>query len=222
MAIFSLRGCGIPLRTTWHKWGSFVVHLYQKDSKSVKKWLSYGHFPPCEVVWFHWEPHGTKGEPLVFICTKKIQNRSRNGWILSIFPLRLLDSIYSQMVQKGIFWCSFVPKRSKIGQKRTELWPFPPCEVTWFIWDGSRMVERGILTVAKGSEVIGAKFKRGEVGWGETAFSRWPHWAKGHRGDGQMWRGAKGARANWARAKEARGQGGDGQKRRGFKGAMGI
>ena len=32
-----LRGCVISLRTTWYKMGSFGVHLYQKDSKSVKK-----------------------------------------------------------------------------------------------------------------------------------------------------------------------------------------
>ena len=30
------------MRTRWDKGGSLGVHLYQKDLKSVKKWLSYG------------------------------------------------------------------------------------------------------------------------------------------------------------------------------------
>ena len=42
MAELWSRGCVIPLRTTWDKRGSFGVDLYQKDLKSVKKWLSYG------------------------------------------------------------------------------------------------------------------------------------------------------------------------------------
>ena len=45
MAIFPLRGCVIPLRTTWNKRGCLGVHLYQKDPRSVKKRLSYGYFP---------------------------------------------------------------------------------------------------------------------------------------------------------------------------------
>ena len=44
MAIFPLRGCVIPLRTTWDKRGSLGVHLYQKDPKSVQKWLIYCYF----------------------------------------------------------------------------------------------------------------------------------------------------------------------------------
>ena len=46
MLIFSLRGCVIPLRTSWYKRECLCVHLYQKDPKYVKKWLSYGHFLP--------------------------------------------------------------------------------------------------------------------------------------------------------------------------------
>ena len=42
MAELRPRGCVVPLRTIWHKRGSFGVHLYQKDLKLVKKWLSYG------------------------------------------------------------------------------------------------------------------------------------------------------------------------------------
>ena len=77
----SLVGCLIPLRTLWDKRGSLGVQLYQKDPKSVKKWLSHGHFP----------------------------------------PERLCDSIENQIEQKGIFWCSVVPKRSKICQEMAEL-----------------------------------------------------------------------------------------------------
>ena len=112
---------------------------------------------PQEVAWFHWKPHGTKGDPLLLICTKKIQNWSRNSWVTAIFPLRgcaislriawdkrralgvhfnqqdlksvkkrlsyghfapgwLLDYIENHIEQKGILRCSFVPKRSKMGQ----------------------------------------------------------------------------------------------------------
>ena len=45
MSIFPLGGCVIPSRTTLDKRGSFSVHLYQKDLKLVKKWLSCGIFP---------------------------------------------------------------------------------------------------------------------------------------------------------------------------------
>ena len=44
-------------------------------------------FSPWEVGWFHWEPHWTKGDPWVFIYFKKIQNWSRNSWVMAIFPL---------------------------------------------------------------------------------------------------------------------------------------
>ena len=69
----------IPLGSTWDKRGSFGVHMYQKDQKSGKKWLSYGHFL-TERLRDSTEKHiGQNGDPLVFICTKKIQNRSRNS-----------------------------------------------------------------------------------------------------------------------------------------------
>ena len=84
MAELWSRGCVTPLRTTWEKGGSLSVHLYQKDLKSVKKWLSYGQ----EVAWFHWEPHGTKGDPWALICTNNIKNWSINGLVMAIFPLR--------------------------------------------------------------------------------------------------------------------------------------
>ena len=133
-------------------------------------------FSPWKVAWFHWEAHGTKQDPLVFICSKKIQNRPRNGWVIGIsslrgcviplgsrwdkrgsfgahlyqkdpkyvkkwlnyghfLPERLSNSIVNHMGQSGILWCSFVPKRSKIGQEMAELWPFSPWEVAWFHWE---------------------------------------------------------------------------------------
>ena len=45
-------------------------------------------FSYWEVGWFYWEPHETKGDPWVFICATKIGNRSRNGWVMAILPLR--------------------------------------------------------------------------------------------------------------------------------------
>ena len=45
MTIFPLRGCVIPLRSTWDKMGYLGVLLNHKYPKSVKKWLSYGYFP---------------------------------------------------------------------------------------------------------------------------------------------------------------------------------
>ena len=90
MAELWSRGCMIPFRTTWGKRGSLGVISYQKDLKSVKKWLSYGK--------------------------------------------RLRDSIENHMGQKGILWCSLVPKRSKIGQEMAELWSrgcVIPLRTTW-------------------------------------------------------------------------------------------
>ena len=46
MAILPLRGYVICLKTTWDKRASLGVDWCQKDSKLVKKWLSYGYFPP--------------------------------------------------------------------------------------------------------------------------------------------------------------------------------
>ena len=69
MAIFPLRGCMILVRTIYYKWGSLGVHQYQKDPKSVKKWLSYGFFPTERLrdsIENHMEQ---KGDPWVFICT---------------------------------------------------------------------------------------------------------------------------------------------------------
>ena len=64
MAIFPLRGCMILVRTIYYKWGSLGVHQYQKDPKSVKKWLSYGYFLTerlCDLIENHMGPKGTLG-----------------------------------------------------------------------------------------------------------------------------------------------------------------
>ena len=69
-----------PWEVVWLHWepngkkgNPFVVYLYQKDPKSVKKWLSYGHFHPERlrdsienhmeqkgVLWFSFVPKGSK------------------------------------------------------------------------------------------------------------------------------------------------------------------
>ena len=92
-------------------------------------------FSYWEVSWFHWELRGTKGDPWVFICSKKIQNRSRNSY--GYFPTgRLRDFIENHVGPKGILGCSFVPKRSKIGQEIAELWLFSYWEVA--CWEPHR------------------------------------------------------------------------------------
>ena len=74
----------ISLRTTLDHRASLGAQLCLKDSKLVKKWLSYGYFP----------------------------------------TERLREFIENHMGPKGILDCSFVPKRSKIGQGMAELWLF--------------------------------------------------------------------------------------------------
>ena len=144
MAIFPLRGCVIPWKTTWDKRGSLGVHLYQKDPKLVKKWLSYGHFPPWEVAWFHWEPHGTKGDPLVFIFTKKIQNQSRNGWVTAIFPLRgCVISLRTTGDQRGSLGVHLFQKDPKSVKKWLSYGYFPTERLRDSI--ENQMGQKGIL-----------------------------------------------------------------------------
>ena len=53
MAISPLKGCVIPLRTTWDKRGSLGIDLYQQYKELVNKWLSYGNFSPerlCDSI----------------------------------------------------------------------------------------------------------------------------------------------------------------------------
>ena len=74
-------------------------------------------FSYWEVGWFYWEPHETKGDPWVFICATKIGNRSRNGWVMAILPLRgCVISLRTTWVQKGylgVHLCQKDPKSVK-------------------------------------------------------------------------------------------------------------
>ena len=63
---------------------SFVPKRSIIHQEMAKLWL----FSTWEVAWFHWEPHGKKGYPLVFVCTKEIQKRSKNDWVMAFFTLR--------------------------------------------------------------------------------------------------------------------------------------
>ena len=80
MAIFPLRGCVIPLRTTWDKRGCLGIHLYQKYPKLVKIWLSYCHFSlkGCVILLkITWDKSGS----FRFIFTKNIQ-KSLKKWLI--------------------------------------------------------------------------------------------------------------------------------------------
>ena len=116
----------IPLRTTWDKRKSFLVHLYQKDLKSVRKWLSYCHFLPERLrdsIENHMGPRG------ILLCSFLPKGSTTSQEIAEIWNLpteRLRDSIENNTGQKGVLWCSFVPKISKFGQEMAELWIFPP------------------------------------------------------------------------------------------------
>ena len=48
---------------------------------------------------------------------------------------KVVDSIENHIGQKRTPWCSFVPKRSKIGQEMAELWLFSQWKVAWFYWE---------------------------------------------------------------------------------------
>ena len=65
-------------------WCSFVP----KRSKIGQEMSELRPFSPSEVAWFNWGPQGKKEKPLAFICIRKIQNLSRNGWVMAIFSLR--------------------------------------------------------------------------------------------------------------------------------------
>ena len=91
----------ISLRATRDRRGSLGVHLRQKQPKSVKKWLGYGYFPLRGYV-ILLRSSGTKGDPWVFICVKKIQHRSRNGLVTDIFPhRRCVISLRTTRDQRG-------------------------------------------------------------------------------------------------------------------------
>ena len=81
------RLCDFIENYMWQK-GILCCSIVPKWSKLGQELAELWPFSPWEVAWFHWEPHRTKGDPLVFICNKKIQNLSRNGWVMTIFTLR--------------------------------------------------------------------------------------------------------------------------------------
>ena len=76
-------------------------------------------FSPLEVAWFHCEPHGTKGDTSVFICTKQIQNQSRNNWVMAITPWDVKWFYRETQWTKDnylLFICTkMIKKRSKSG-----------------------------------------------------------------------------------------------------------
>ena len=73
-----------------------------------------------------WDKRGSLG---VHLCQK--DPKSVKKWLsYGYFPTeRLRDFIENHMGPKGILGCSFVPKRSKIGQEMAELWLFSQWEV---------------------------------------------------------------------------------------------
>ena len=51
------------------------------------------------------------------------------GWVITL---------RTTWKEREILWCSFIPKRSKIGQEIPELWPFSPWEFVWLPWEAHR------------------------------------------------------------------------------------
>ena len=93
---------------------SFVLKIYKIGQEMAELWL----FSHWEVAWFQWEPHWTKGDPLVFICAKKISNLSRNGWVIAIFPLRgCVISMRTTWDQRGSFCVHLCQKDPKSVNK---------------------------------------------------------------------------------------------------------
>ena len=85
----------------------------QIDQEMADLWL----FFLWEVAWFHWEPHWTEGDSRMFSCATKIQNQSRNGWVMTIFPLRgcviSLRFRWDQRRSSGVHLCHKDPKSVK-------------------------------------------------------------------------------------------------------------
>ena len=102
MAIFFLRGCMIPLGSRWDKRGSFGAHLYQKDPKSAKKWLSYGHFLTerlCDSI----EKHMGQNGILWCLFVPKISKIGQEIAELGAFPPeRLCESIEKHIIASYI------------------------------------------------------------------------------------------------------------------------
>ena len=105
-------------------------------------WLFY-HW---EVALLLWEPQGTKGDPRVFIFTKNISNWSRNGWAITIFPLRgcviPMKTPWDQRGSLGIHLCQKDPKSVKKWLSYTNF-PLRGCVISLrTTWD-----QRGSLGV---------------------------------------------------------------------------
>ena len=98
-------------------------------------------------MWFCWEPQGTKGNPWVLICTKKIQNPSRNGWVIAVFHQEVCDSIEKHIGLKGMPGCYvIVPNRSKISQEKADLLQFST-KVVLFHWEPHRTKKEPLVLI---------------------------------------------------------------------------
>ena len=143
MAIFPLRGCVIQLRTILDngQQGPFGAHLYRKgtlwcsflikliQNSSRNGWLMA--ISPLRVCMIPLQTTWDKREPFdVHLCQKDPKS-AKKRLIYGYFPTETLcDSIENHRGQKGILWCSFVPKRSIIRQEKAELWLLHSVNIT--------------------------------------------------------------------------------------------
>ena len=96
----------------------------QKDSKSVKKWLSYGFSPTERLRDFNENHMGPNGIFSYSFSPKRVKIGQERAE-LRLFPTeRLGDISENHMGPKEILGCSFLPKRFKIGQEMARLWLF--------------------------------------------------------------------------------------------------
>ena len=66
----------------------------------------------------------------VHLCQKDPKS-AKKRLIYGYFPTETLcDSIENHRGQKGILWCSFVPKRSIIREEKAELWLLHSANIT--------------------------------------------------------------------------------------------
>ena len=86
-------------------WCSFSPKRF-KISQEMAELRLFSHW---EVAWYQWEPHGTKGDPWMFIFAKKIQNWSRNGKVMAIFPMKdcviSMKTAWDQRGSLGVHLC---------------------------------------------------------------------------------------------------------------------
>ena len=112
-------------------WCSFAP----KSSKMGQEMAELWPFSPWKVAWFHWEAHGTKQDPLVFICSKNIQNRPKMAELLEFPPWEVAWFHWEADGTKGDLLVLICTKKIQIGQEMAELLPFSPWEVAWFHWE---------------------------------------------------------------------------------------